>query len=539
MNGDGFLDFVIAVNDVTNFIVYYENQNTPGFTFESDMISNFSTKPSTNVRIADFDNNGTLDIIWSGRKNDNSGAGGWFSNDGSGEFTDEGYLLNGQGTLRLLPLHLNNDDLIDLISVSVFNGRNGIVLNENGSDIEFILFKNIYKVTHPISISAFQDDADANEELLTINRFAKSALKFDEILSSESNVDLIFFQDYNFPKKGNGFDLDSDGDADLLFLFNQGLVIFRNNESSYQDEYLPFSGSIDAYKVFDINEDGVMDIVGFDREGNSLYAWYSNGTSYSGRVLIANDILGTSDFTYTTQAGGAISKGFVYQKTNRNIINLPKGEGVQFSSPNVIKEPLVKFISIFVEDTNGDGLPDILGHASTAILQFLNDGSATLGELTPIHFQSDIAELFLEDFSKDGLADILIHTTGESGSVSFFLNDGEGVFSFEQGTTVPYISKMALVDIDGDSDKDIVFGKTIYLDRRLTIVFNNFNPPSSEIAGAGSNQGGLGMYVYPNPTANSFRLSNPEMLEGGECKHSYTRCTREVSVPKIQQFEVR
>jgi hypothetical protein len=509
-NGDGSLDAMLASTSNNRLIGYYENQGAPDYDFEFSIVNNASNKPSTNIRLADFDANGTTDIVWTGINTLNSG---WFSNDGSGNFTDQGFLLTSDKTWRLTPVFLNDDDFVDFINVSRTGGNSGVAINQDGEDLNSTPFIDAFKADDPVSLSAYQADGDAKEELLVINSGVPTALTFDNFnVPANAEPGSFSTEEYSNSKQGAGLDADDDGDSDFLVLFNEGLVLYTKEGSTQTSSLIAMSEDVESFQLHDINTDGTPDILARDDENNSLYVWYSSATGYDTRTLIADDVFAETGYTYTTLSGGTIAAGVVYQELDKEIVNLPYTGFEQFGEPIILKRPLIIFRSMHVADTNGDELPDLVGHGTTALFQFLNVDDETLGNVIGIDFEEGIEQVYVEDFSKDGFPDILVHSTGGSSFAKFYLNNGLGNIILSQGTTVPDISSSTLIDFDGDGDNDLVLGK--FDSRNLVLITNKFEVPSSELIGSSSSQGGLGMYVYPNPTTNSFRLSNPDMLEG-------------------------
>jgi hypothetical protein len=512
MNGDGMLDAVMASNSDNHLIGYFENQGAPDYAFEFSPINTASESPSSTISLADYDNNGTTDVIYTGN---NWGTGRCYSNDGSGEFTNR-LIISGEGTFRLVPVFLNDDEYIDFINISTTSFKSGIAINRGegfSSELSRTHFDDMFRANDPISLSAFQADGDAKEELLVVNSSAPTALTFDNFnIPVNAEATQFSIEAYTNPKQGSGLDADDDGDADFMVLFDEGLVLYSNEGNTQTSSLIALSEDVTSFQLHDINADGTPDILARDDENNSLYVWYSSPDGYDTRTLIADDVFAETGYTYTTLSGGTIVAGVVYQELDKEIVNLPYTGFEQFGAPIILKRPMIIFRSMHIADTDGDELPDLVGHGTTALFQFPNVDGETLGNVVGIDFEEGIEQVYVEDFSKDGFPDILVHSKGESCFAKFYLNNGAGEIILSQGTIVPNVISSTLIDFDGDGDNDIVLGK--FVSRNLVLITNKFEAPASEIVGSGSSQGGLGMYIYPNPTANSFRLSNPDMLEG-------------------------
>ena len=158
--------------------------------------------------------------------------------------------------------------------------------------------------------------------------------------------------------------------------------------------------------------------------------------------------------------------------------------------------------SVLIEDINGDGNPEIIGgaythnpdwntpeevHNSFEIFSDLNGNN----EYEKLNFNNRMGwwdydaigsdEIKAYDYDNDGDKDLFVGLEGALQSqytdtatfngVQIFDNDGEGNFSFS-GIEIPFddlrIARFDLIDIDMDSDLDLVFSAQLFIDLGTT-----------------------------------------------------------------------
>ncbi|MFO7526268.1 MAG: FG-GAP-like repeat-containing protein [Ignavibacteriaceae bacterium] len=364
---------------------------------------------------------------------------------------------------------------------------------------------------HGSSSLDFADiDSDGDKDLFWGDFFSKS-LYFIENQGNPSNpsmqlvstvypvnADSIFTSGYNMPRL---IDIDGDGDLDLFVSVlydpsvSQSLMFFRNVGSLQQSDHVHITDDYlytldvgnNSHPVFvDIDSDGDLDLfIGsfnnplgslhyFNNQGSSTSPLFNHidsvfaGIQYDLSVVPAfGDLDGDSDYdllvgkldgriSYYKNEGTRFSPVFSYigdlTDINQNIINVGN-----FASP-------------FLFDIDNDGDLDlIVGSFNGRFQLYLNKGNSAnySFELNENYFSGldvgDNSTPVLFDFTGDGRmelfsgsrqGDIFLYTN--SGTVEFpdwvletnkFLNQNFG------GYSVP-----CFVDIDNDSDTDLIFG---------------------------------------------------------------------------------
>lgn len=119
---------------------------------------------------------------------------------------------------------------------------------------------------------------------------------------------------------------------------------------------------------------------------------------------------------------------------------------------------------LIARDMNRDGKPDLVLFGGPLFIKF-NNGSGGFGANLPVAGASaDVAAI--ADFNKDGLLDIAgckNATTGQSSTVSIYLNHGGGNFTKSISKTIPgYCSNVMAGDINRDGKADVVVSTSVY-----------------------------------------------------------------------------
>ena len=198
-------------------------------------------------------------------------------------------------------------------------------------------------------------------------------------------------------------------------------------------------------------------------------------------AMVRGDVDGDGDLDLVTCSG---------DQSWRNRLYLNDGSGI-FTDVTATNLPAAPFFgsSLALGDIDGDGDLDlVIGSGSWLGGQdvlFLNNGSGVFTDVTaarlPTTTLSYNASVALADFDGDGDLDLLLGRGGQGLAWllhdSLLLNDGRGNFTDATAThwSVGYrdTTCLAVGDVDGDGDLDVVLGSGGYLGRRSTLWINN------------------------------------------------------------------
>lgn len=343
LNGDGFPDIVLAREFAPNKILFNNGSglftdatsgNLPQFSYDSE-----------DIGLADFDNDGDLDIVFASEDN---GVHELYFNNGSGNFRNENSRLPGSIANSVIAEDINNDGWADIVFGNA--GQDLILINNKDTT-----FTDETSLRIPSSADVTQDmkladiDKDGDKDLIAGNedgnkiyinngsgiftdetsaRFPASSVEETRKVSladvdGDKDMDIFFAnvafrpgrtrQDRLLLNNGSGVftdvtstnlpadeeqttegiftDVDFDGDQDLItsnIFFNRPMKVFENNGSGVftevTNEILPpnvFAEGI-GVKAADLNNDGLTDIYLANRRSPQQ-------TSETDRMLIRID----------------------------------------------------------------------------------------------------------------------------------------------------------------------------------------------------------------------------------------------------------
>ncbi len=216
MDGDGDLDLILASEFVRN--LYISNLGNLAYSannynrFNGVGYKQFSGQDSEDIAIADFDQDGFLDVLF---VSEDSPGHELFFNRGNATFELSTYRFPASVANALAVTDLNGDDYPD------------VIIGNNGQNQVFINQKNKY--FSEATSSYFPDNDDATQDLKLI-------------------------------------DIDLDGDLDLVEGIERGgnnIYIFDSNRFLAANDRLPnFGTAVETRKVAvgDINDDGYPDL---------------------------------------------------------------------------------------------------------------------------------------------------------------------------------------------------------------------------------------------------------------------------------------
>lgn len=508
-NEDGNPDVVVVATSAARLIGYHENLGTNPVSFSpATIVNNASGRPSTNAHAVDFDNNGTVDIVWTSLNAQNAG---WFSNDGTGEFSDAGILLTGERTYQFEPLFIDDDEFIDFVNVCRSSPRfTGIALNENGESLDPIRFDIKSIVESPVSILPFQNDLDPREEFFVVNGNADFVSVFN--ITGQVSAEAFTIGLQNPTSNLIRIDADDDEDSDFALSYSEGLALISKAGDTFLLSLLEGNQSVDYIEQHDLNSDGLSDIIGSSMEDNSIYVWLNSETGFSAPQAVTASLAENSRFTFTSSDSGTLSAGLIYSEIGTgNIVNLPHTGGATFGSPVILATPSFTPKIFRVGDLQGNGLTDLLVSSEGGIFKYENDDSAFLNFDGPVDFVSNISKLLLADVTGDNLPDLIALRPGQNSSVKFYENIGNGFFFLEQQTGINNLTDISFTNYNDDSRTDLVLLRS---SPEEIFVSLNFYPEISGILpqGSSADETQISLQSYPNPTTGHFRLLNPEQI---------------------------
>ncbi|MDR6809770.1 hypothetical protein J2Y45_006849 [Dyadobacter sp. BE34] len=344
-------------------------------------------------------------------------------------------------------------------------------------------------------------DGDQTEDLVVFDR---TNGKISTFVAATDNKGLQFWKyapqfESRFPVLYNWIflaDYDGDGRKDLFASTSLGVQLYRNDLSQgkwnwklvrdalYTKGYSGFlnlliSGS-DIPAIVDLDNDGDLDILGFD---------------YSGTFIELHQNMSMERFGVPDSLGSVANPVFVrngdcwgdFAKNSAQDYVLGMDCGVS-QNPDSSGRVMHSGNSILVDDLNGDGKKDlIVGHISSTELGIFYNGrhginagftsyQKTFPDKNPVSMQIFPAA-FVADLDFDGIKDLVVSPnlpSGDAGLTDFAIsnwfyhnaasNDSvdfrlvSKAFLQEQMLDIGENAAPSFFDIDGDSDLDLIIG---------------------------------------------------------------------------------
>ena len=317
IDGDGDFDIILANEFQPNTILLNDGTGT----FSNGTSGNLPqvVHDSEDVAIADFNNDGFLDLVFCSEDDVNLGTINvheFYLGDGEGGFTTAAFLLPDSEANAVVSIDINNDTLPDLLFGN--DGGTGVLINNGDGtfNIENDRVPQINRTTQDLALADIDNDGDLdlfegneNGNLLHINdglgEFTEeSGLRLPQGLNIET-------------RKVTFGDVDGDNDLDV-FLSNvafipgknrQNRLFLNNGEGIFSDataSNLPEDNDHTIDAIFeDVDLDGDLDLIVCNVFGGPIKLYENNGEgSFSNSTL---DILGQN---YFRDALGVIAEDF-------------------------------------------------------------------------------------------------------------------------------------------------------------------------------------------------------------------------------------
>ncbi len=464
--------------------IFFEEQTGTANPFDGVDVVAFSAPT-----FADIDGDGDLDAFIGA----NDGTIRYFTNDGSGNFTE----VTGSG---------NPFDGVDV---------GGAIPFTDNADITFV------DIDGDGDLDAFIGEGDG-----VINYFENDGSgNFTEVTGTGNPLDGV---DVGFASTPTFADIDGDGDFDAFIGSFDGTINYFENDGSGNLTQVtgtgnPFNGVDVGYSsditFFDIDGDGDLDAFIGDEDGRINYFENDGSGNFT-------EVTGSDNPFYNVNVGGTSKVAFADIDGDGNVEAIVgEFDGVisYFTPTNT---PPATSDSVFVEQTgtanpfdgldvgvftaptfadiDGDGdLDAFIGEDEGNINYFENDGSGNFTEVTGSGNPFDgvivggsatpsgaegLSTPSFADIDGDGDLDAFIGQ--ENGTIDYFENDGSGNFTRVTGSGNPldgvdvgFASNPTFADIDGDGDLDAFIGEG---EGNINYFENDGSGNLTEVTGSGN-----------------------------------------------------
>ena len=478
VDGDGDIDLVFGNYGQQNRL--YLNNGTGTF---ADATASRMPVVSSNtdaLALGDVDSDGDLDLFVG-----NSGQSHIYMNNGAGTFMDatsSRMPIGFHGVRDLTPGDVDRDGDLDLIAWNY--GLNRLYLNNgNGTFSDATASRMPGGLSDTRSLALGDVDGDGDLDLVAANNDQQNRLYLNDGTGTFIDATAMRLPVDNLRSRALVLgDTDGDGDLDLVVgnIGQQSRLYLNNGTGTFLDATtlgMPVCNCVTTSLVLcDMDVDGDLDLLlgntGENLRGRQSRLYLNNGTGkftdatatrmpvdrYPTRALAQGDVDGDGDLDLVV--GNTAQQSRLYLNdgygtlTDATASRMPVGDHLT--------------TSLALGDVDQDGDLDLvvgnslLFAASAQSRLYLNNGTGTFADATASriptgdHFTTSLA---LGDVDGDGDLDLVLGNYGQS---RLYRNDGAGTFTDVTLSCMPVVNStttsVALGDVDGDGDLDFVLG---------------------------------------------------------------------------------
>jgi hypothetical protein len=501
-NGDGRPD--LAVSDSrNNWVSILLGSPTGGFLANGTYATGSSP---TALVAADFNRDKKIDLAV---VNANSGTISVLLGNGDGTFQSRVDYAVGQTPTGIVAADFDSDGNIDLATITTNDSSVAILLGKGDGSFEV---QALIPLASPPTLLAGGDvNGDGKTDLITCdNNYSSSTITvlvskgdgtFTQVTSQAPNsVSSLVVGDFNRDGKldvaetiygglylslGNGDgsfqnavqisnapyvygqgllvgDLNHDSKLDIIF---PGiLAMLGNGDGTFQNPILSFAATT-PMAVVDINGDGEPDLVAIANSGAVAVLLGSGDGSFMDMRSIT-----LASTPYSANAGvaadfngdGKLDLAVAEQNyPNAQVsVELGKGDGT-------FGQPIVSALTtsagnsnlMLAPDFNGDGKSDlvVLDNNVNGFQVLVGRGDGSFGTPVDTPLSYSILSFAAGDFNKDGKADLVVTTSyNNSPALNIYLSNGDGTFSPGMSYVVYPSSYVAVADVNGDGNLDLI-----------------------------------------------------------------------------------
>jgi len=493
VDGDGDLDILVGNGDrflgaqETNQL--YLNDGSGVFSDAGALIPQ-EAQNTTAVVLGDVDGDGDLDALIG-----NSGYP-WLSrlylNDGSGSFSDGSFNLPGDAerTGAVVLADLDGDGDLDAVFGNLHGEQNRLYLNGGSGNFEPSgFFPADTDCTQALALGDLDGDGDLD---ILLGNQGLNGLYMNDGTGRYSDSSSLLPADSDFTTAVALGDIDGDGDLDALIgnFWGQANRLYLNDGTgAFSDASFllpPFADSTAAIALADVDGDGDLDafIGNGNGQENRLYL-NDGGGNFVGPLAL---LPAHSDPTCAVAFGDVDGDGdpdiligncFSFGGPVQNRLYRNNGNGSFTDATASLPAIADLTLAVAFGDVDGDGdLDAIIGNggingADPRNLLYVNDGTGTFSDAL-VGFPADFADtraIALADVDGDGDLDVLFGNAGSYGRQNtLLLNDGLGRFSDATELFPSLLDEtysIALADVDGDGDPDAVIGNCSWHQNRF------------------------------------------------------------------------
>lgn len=474
LNGDGILDMASVVSSVNEVHVKLGVGNGA---FETYGAHATGTSPQA-VAVADLNGDQTQDIVVTNGNDDTVSV---LFNSGAGVFAAKVDYATGTNPRDLFLGDVNGDGFKDIV-VGNYASNNISVLLGNGTGAFATKIDTTVSGLKPRSMAAADFTGDGVLDLAVTNNYPSLYPRL-WILRGSGNGTFAYFSDYPlidqfYDSYGQSWvvagDFNDDGLPDVAIatdtssagdtrvLFNQGGGVFGNL-------YHVFSqGLPSSITAGDLNGDGKLDVAWTtDDRGFGVYVLLNAGAGTFNRTFY-----GVGSYVETSLTADIDGDG-----DSDIVMGGYYGVGVLKNPGNgTFDDDSFDGTWNAIEDLNGDGKLDAVVmrtvYPDYKVTPYLNQGNNTFvaGSVFDVWLNIDP---MLVDVNGDSRKD-LVYQSSQGNALTVHINNGSGVFGVGTSYTIEsFPTTLLAADVSGDNKPDLVVVNTY--SSNLSVLLNNGN----------------------------------------------------------------
>ncbi len=275
-------------------------------------------------------------------------------------------------------------------------------------------------------------------------------------------------------------DVNNDGDPDLVvasYGSNAVSVLLNNGDKTFAPKVIYTTGTR-PWAVIAADLDGINgpDLAVVNYGSRTVSILKNNG---SGAFLPKVDYpTGNGPRSiFIANLDGDADLDLAVANDSSNTISILINNGNATFAPKVDYPAGTGPTSVFAAGLDGDADLDlaVTNDGSNNVSVFLNNGDATLAARVDYAGSNFPASVFAGDMDGDGDRDLAVSDgTPSFGAFYIYMNNGNGTFAAGVSYSLPTgrgLSSVALADVEGDGDRDLVFSGQV--DGTVHVVKNN------------------------------------------------------------------
>ncbi|MCF8371146.1 MAG: T9SS type A sorting domain-containing protein [Bacteroidales bacterium] len=456
INGDGFIDIVCG-SDGEDDLFWFKNLGNLTFSTPKRIADSLSYISC--VAIADFDNDGDLDLVTTSYD-----LLRIFYNNGIAEFTTlDIYTSDVSSSCRISVADIDNDNDVDILLASRLDDYVKLFIN-NG--IGFSVISIDSNISFPTIIKITDLDGDNLKDILVgsvIPNISDKVYWYKNLGGNTFSTKQLLISIWNDLFWVNADDISGDGFPDIITSSsNNPLSWYQNlgNGSFGSQQIMDTSNMyIGIHLADDVDYDGDLDIIAANHF-DSVFVWFENVNS--GGQFYPHNICslpyGYGAYTLVSKMNNDTLNDIICG-TSSTLCVINKLNSYQFNEPEVISTTNTVLQDCIVGDIDGDSDLDIaicyLADSCISILEQSGNNIFLEKRKLPI---TDFCNVFIfAEVNNDSFLDIIAYSIDDS-SIVWYPNDGLGYFPIKNliSTNVGMPYELFSEDLNGDGFDDLL-----------------------------------------------------------------------------------